>query len=184
MTEKAKKIHIELKGGESGITSFAGLWPAVELFRKAGLPRTIDSAVGAGSSRGFRDREYINLGRKNHGRDYRFLAVRERWDGLLSPQKERQEEGKTEAVSSPSRPCPEPAQTDETPSSAGGIWEKQAEKPSVSPLHHGWENSDARETDCSEDLDRRPGRPPLRLCHEETGAAAVHAGLRRKAAVP
>ncbi|MDD4612321.1 MAG: transposase, partial [Synergistaceae bacterium] len=30
----------------------------------------------------------------------------------------------------------------------------------------------------------RPGRTPLRLCHEETGAAAVHAGLRRKAAVP
>lgn len=25
MTEKAKKIHIELKSGESGITSFAGL---------------------------------------------------------------------------------------------------------------------------------------------------------------
>jgi len=30
----------------------------------------------------------------------------------------------------------------------------------------------------------RPGRTPLRLCHEETGAAAVHAGLRRKAALP
>ncbi len=43
MTEKAKKIHIELKSGESGITSFAGLWPAVELFRKAGLPRIIDA---------------------------------------------------------------------------------------------------------------------------------------------
>ncbi len=27
------------------------------------------------------------------------------------------------------------------------------------PLHHGWENSDARETDCSEDLDRRLGGP-------------------------
>jgi len=59
MTEKTKKIHIELKSGESGITSFAGLWPAVELFRKAGLPRTIDSAVGARSSRGFRDSEHI-----------------------------------------------------------------------------------------------------------------------------
>jgi hypothetical protein len=59
MTEKTEKIHIELKSGESGITSFAGLWPAVELFRKAGLPRTIDSAVGARSSRGFRDSEHI-----------------------------------------------------------------------------------------------------------------------------
>lgn len=59
MTEKTKKIHIELKSGESGITSFAGLWPAVELFRKAGLPRIIDSAVGVRSSRGFRDSEHI-----------------------------------------------------------------------------------------------------------------------------
>ena len=57
MTEKAKKIHIELKTWESGITSFAGLWPAVELFRKSGLPEVIDSAVGARSSRGFRDSE-------------------------------------------------------------------------------------------------------------------------------
>jgi hypothetical protein len=59
MTEKAKKIHIELKGGESGITSFAGLWPAVELFRKSGLPDVIDSAVGARSSRGYRDSDHI-----------------------------------------------------------------------------------------------------------------------------
>ena len=59
MTETAKKIHIELKGGESGITSFAGLWPAVELFRKSGLPEVIDSAVGARSSRGFRDSDHI-----------------------------------------------------------------------------------------------------------------------------
>lgn len=59
MAEKAKKIHIELKSGESGITSFAGLWPAVELFRKAGLPRIINSAVGARPSRGFRDSEHI-----------------------------------------------------------------------------------------------------------------------------
>ncbi len=59
MTEKAKKIHIELKGGESGITSFAGLWPAVELFRKSGLPEVIDSAVGARSSRGYRDSDHI-----------------------------------------------------------------------------------------------------------------------------
>ena len=59
MTEKAKKIHIEMKSGESGITSFAGLWPAVELFRKSGLPEVIDSAVGARSSRGFRDSEHI-----------------------------------------------------------------------------------------------------------------------------
>jgi len=59
MAEKTKKIHIELKSGESGITSFAGLWPAVELFRKAGLPRTIDSAVGARTSRGFRDSEHL-----------------------------------------------------------------------------------------------------------------------------
>ena len=59
MTEKAKKIHIEMKSGESGITSFAGLWPVVELFRKAGLPQIIDSAVGARSSRGFRDSEHV-----------------------------------------------------------------------------------------------------------------------------
>ena len=49
MTETAKKIHIELKAGESGIPSFAGLRPAVELFRKSGLPEVIDSAAGAGT---------------------------------------------------------------------------------------------------------------------------------------
>ena len=43
----------------------------------------------------------INLGRKKHGRDYRFLAVRERWDGRLPPEKEGEEEGKPEAASSP-----------------------------------------------------------------------------------
>ena len=48
-----------MKNGGSGITSFAGLWAIAELFRKAGLPRTIDSAVGARPSRGFRDIEHI-----------------------------------------------------------------------------------------------------------------------------
>ena len=72
----------------------------------------------------------------------------------------------------------------EAHSSAGGLWKKQAEKPSVSPLHHGWENSDARKADRAEDLDGRPGRDALRLCHEETGAAAVHAGLKKSGAVP
>lgn len=59
MTEKAKKIHIEMKNGESSISSFAGLWVIAELFRKAGLPEDIDSFVGARSFRGFRDCEHI-----------------------------------------------------------------------------------------------------------------------------
>ena len=83
-----------------------------------------------------------------------------------------------------SRPCPEPPPPDEAASPAGGVWKKQAEKHPVSPLHHGWENSDARKADRAEDLDRRPGRKALRFRHGETGVTAVHAGLRGKAAVP
>ena len=59
MAKNAGKIDIEMQDGESGISSFAGLWAIVELFRKTGLPEIIDSAAGARVSRGFRDCEHI-----------------------------------------------------------------------------------------------------------------------------
>lgn len=67
---------------------------------------------------------------------------------------------------------------------AGGVWKKQAEKHPVSPLHHGGKDSETRKADRAENPDGRPGRDALCLCHEETGAAAVHAGLKKSGAVP
>jgi len=51
---------------------------------------------GNGSVREWAEIVYVptNPGRKKHGRNYRFLAVRERRDGRFPPEKEREEEGK------------------------------------------------------------------------------------------
>ena len=46
MAKNAGKIDVEMQDGESGISSFAGLWAIDELFRKTGLPEIIDSAAG------------------------------------------------------------------------------------------------------------------------------------------
>ena len=59
MTEKTKKIHIEIMKGKSGISSFGGLWSVVELFRKTGLPQIIDENIGARKRRGAKDSDHV-----------------------------------------------------------------------------------------------------------------------------
>ncbi len=59
MTEKMKKIHIEIMKGKSGISSFGGLWSVVELFRKTGLPQIIDENIAARCKRGAKDSDHV-----------------------------------------------------------------------------------------------------------------------------
>lgn len=59
MTEKTKKIHIEIMKGKSGISSFGGLWSVVELFRKTCLPQIIDENIGARGKRGAKDSDHV-----------------------------------------------------------------------------------------------------------------------------
>lgn len=59
MTEKTKKIHIEIMKGKSGISSFGGLWSVVELFRKTGLSQIIDENIAARCKRGAKDSDHV-----------------------------------------------------------------------------------------------------------------------------
>ena len=59
MTEKTRKIHIEIMKGKSSISSFGGLWSIVELFRKTGLPQIIDENIGARGKRGATDSDHV-----------------------------------------------------------------------------------------------------------------------------
>ncbi|OPZ40675.1 MAG: hypothetical protein BWY99_00560 [Synergistetes bacterium ADurb.BinA166] len=53
------KVRIEIQDGSSGMSPYGGLWPAVELFRKTGLPETIDSSIGARRGRGYCDSDHV-----------------------------------------------------------------------------------------------------------------------------
>jgi hypothetical protein len=59
MSEKKRKINVEMVEGMSNTTPQAGLFFVRKFFERSGLSEVIDKAIGARKSRGYSDSDHI-----------------------------------------------------------------------------------------------------------------------------
>jgi hypothetical protein len=82
MSEKQKKINVEMVDGMSNITAQASIYWVDRFFRNSGLSNAIDEFIGARRLRGAKDSDHIKT-------EEGFVATSRRRGGGVVPQRQR-----------------------------------------------------------------------------------------------